>query len=102
MIHALISPILLWVLFIAYTALHARWETLRPEVKCVGGLVILAGLALDVAFNWTVGLLLGGTRDFTFSQKCGRLKRGDDWRAPVACYICRAWLDPFELGGHCK
>lgn len=96
------APLILWVLFLAYTALYARWATLRPEVKCVGAMVVLAGLAFDIAFNWTFGLVLGITPDWTLSQKCGRLKKGSDWRTPVACYICSNWLDPFEVGGHCK
>lgn len=93
---------LLWVLFLAYVQLRATWTTLRPEVKAAGAVVITLGWLLDVALNWTIGLVLGVTTDATLSQKCGRLKRTDGWRATVAGYICANWLDPFESGGHCR
>lgn len=92
----------LWVFFLAYTALKANWKGLRIEVKIVGGVVIAVGLLIDISINWTLGWLLGVGQEWTLSQRCGRLKQGDDWRASVACYLCRCWLDPFEQGGHCK
>ena len=98
----LASPLILWALFLAYSALLAQWKTLPLTTRILGGLIVLVAYVLDVAFNWSIGLLLGVTPDWTLSQKCGRLKRGDDWRAPVACWICRTLLDPFEIGGHCK
>lgn len=104
MIPALIiaSPLILWALFLAYTALLAQWHALPLTTRILGGIIVLVAFALDVAINWSFGLLLGPTPDWTLSQKCGRLKRSDDWRAPVACWICRTLLDPFEVGGHCK
>lgn len=99
---ALAVPFVLWALFLAYTALLAQWRWLPLTTRIAGALIVLVAFVLDVVFNWTFGLLLGATPDATFSQKCGRLKRGDDWRAPVACWICRTLLDPFESGGHCR
>jgi hypothetical protein len=99
----ILLPVLLWVLFLAYSALLAHWAELRIEVKAVGILVVLAGLVIDIAFNWTAGLALGITPDLTFSQKCGRLKYGPTgWRRSVAWYCCANWLDPFQNGGHCR
>lgn len=92
----------LWVFFLAYSALLANWKALRPEVKFVGCIVIAIGFVIDLGWNWSFGLVLGVTPDLTLSQKCGRLKYGEDWRAPVACYLCRSWLDPFQQGGHCR
>lgn len=102
MIYIPILLVALWVLFLAYTALYANWNSLRPEVKVVGALVVFFGLLVDTGINWTVGLTLGVTKDWTLSQKCGRLKRSGGWRATVATYLCRTWLDPFQLGGHCR
>lgn len=96
------APIVLWALFLAYTALLAQWRYLPLTTRIAGAMIVLVAFVLDVAFNWTFGLLLGMTSDWTFSQKCGRLKRGTDWRMPVACWICRTFLDPFESGGHCR
>jgi hypothetical protein len=93
---AIITPIILWVFFLAYSALRQFWHLLRWEVKAVGVFVVLIGFVIDVAFNWTIGLLLGITPDATFSQKCKRLKAGGGWRAPVARYLCDNWLNPFD------
>lgn len=99
----LLLPLLLWTLFLAYSALWAKRDSLRPEVKVAGILIILVGFLIDVAFNWSIGLALGVTPDLTFSQKCGRLKyEGEGWRRKVAWYCCTNWLDPFQNGGHCK
>lgn len=97
-----VSLLSLWTLFLAYTALLAQWRVLPLTTRILGAVIVLVAFALDVAINWSIGLLLGATPDWTLSQKCGRLKRGDDWRAPVACWICRTLLDPFEVGGHCR
>lgn len=94
--------LVLWTIYLAYTALLAQWDTLNIEVKTVGLLVVFVGYVLDVFINWTIGLALGITPDWTLSQKCGRLKYGEDWRQPIACYLCKCWLDPFQVGGHCK
>lgn len=98
----ILPPILLWVFFLAYSVLLANRYSLRIEVKVIGLVVIVIGGLVDIVFNWTIGLLLGVTPDLTFSQKCGRLKRGSDWRAQVAGYFCANWLDPFEIGGYWK
>jgi hypothetical protein len=97
---ALLALPTLWVFFLAYAGLKANWKTLRIEVKIVGALVVLVGFALDVAINWTIGLALGVTKDFTLSQKCKRLGRGNGWQADVAAYLCTNWLNPFD-SGHC-
>lgn len=100
---AFLLPFVLWVFFLAYSALLANWHSLSPEVKTMGVVVVLIGALIDIGFNWTAGLALGITPDWTFSQKCGRLKYGaPGWRQSFACYLCRNWLDPFQLGGHCK
>ena len=95
------SPIILWTCVLAYSALKPRWKLLRWEVKLVGIFVVLVGFAIDVAINWTVGLVLGVTRDVTLSQKCKRLRREDmGWRGDVAAYLCENWLNFFDPD-HC-
>ena len=96
-----LAPLALWTCFLAYAVLNPRWNTLRPEVKIVGGLVVVIGFAIDVAINWTAGIALGVTRDLTLSQKCKRLRREDmGWRGDVAEYLCDNWLNPFDES-HC-
>lgn len=92
----------LWVFFLAYVCIDAHWNSLSLEVKIVGGVVVFIGVIIDTGINWTLGLVLGITPDFTFSQKCGRLKRVGGWRSRVASYFCARWLDPFQVGGHCS
>lgn len=95
-----LALVALWTTFLAYTALKSQWKFLRPEVKIVGALVVLTGYTLDVAINWTLGLILGITQDMTLSQKCKRLGHGDGWQADVARYLCQNWLNAFEID-HC-
>ena len=97
-----IALVLLWTTFLAYVAIKAQWKFLRPEVKIVGALVVLVGFVLDMAINWTLGLILGVTQDVTLSQKCKRIRREDmGWRGDVAAYLCVNWLNPFDGGDHC-
>lgn len=97
----LTSLLALFALFLSYSALKAKWNQLRPEVKIVGIVLVLSGAILDVCINWTLGLVLGVTKDFTLSQKCKRLGREDDGiRGIVARYLCRNWLNPFDKE-HC-
>lgn len=105
MIYATIAslPFVVWVFFLAYTALKANWKTLRTEVKVVGFVVVTIGWFVDILLNLLASLLMADSpQELTFSQKCGRLKRVDNWRSDVAHYFCATWLDPFELGGHCR
>lgn len=97
-----VSAFVLWVFYLAYAALYASWEKLSLATKVLGSVVVFIGAVVDVTFNWTVGLLLGITRDVTFSQKISRLKKVGGWRASVSIWICANLLDPFQLGGHCS
>ena len=95
-----IAFIVLWVTFLAYAALKPRWKQLRLEVKVVGAIVVIAGFLLDIALNWTVGLIIGWG-NATLSQKCARLRKEDmGWRGDVAEYLCANWLNPFDAE-HC-
>ena len=96
--------LVLWVFFLAYSALLSNWKHLRIEVKLAGAVVVLVGGVVDVALNWTLGLALGvgPWKEWTLSQKCSRLKLEDGWRQAVALYLCSSWLDPFQVGGHCR
>jgi hypothetical protein len=102
------SPLVLWVFFLAYSALLANWKKLRPEVKAVGTVVIAIGLLVDVVFNLIASFLLAELpQEWTFSRRMGRYKswaalRPDHWRVKLAGYLCANWLDPFENGGHCR
>lgn len=103
-IDVLAAAYVLWLLFLAVMALKHAADDKRLNRTALVLAVPAVGAAglLDIGFNWSVGLLLGVTPDLTFSQKCGRLKQADDWRAPVARWICATLLDPFQIGGHCR
>ena len=110
MIAALIvlAALVLWVFFLAYSALLANWSKLRPEVRVAGAVVVAVGLAVDVVVNiGATFLLVELPQEWTFSQRMGRYKawaplRPDHWRVKLACYLCANWLDTFQNGGHCR
>lgn len=108
MILSLLLPLAilhLWTLFLSYSALKVTWNSLCLEVKIIGLVIVIYGFFVDVAINWTLGLLLGVTSDWTLSSKCGKLIRTlskESIRRKVAIYLCANWLDPFEIGGHCR
>lgn len=79
----------------------------------VGAPFAVVGWPLDVAFNWTYGLVLGVTDHLTLSGKLQYLRRVDrgekpdvhgiarPWRVAVANFVCEQLLNPFEKDGHC-
>jgi hypothetical protein len=104
----ILALLVLWVFFLAYSALLPRWAKLPPEVKLAGVLVVAVGLVVDVVINLSASFPLAELpQEWTFSQRMGRYKawaplRPDHWRVRLACYLCANWLDPFENGGHCR
>lgn len=94
---------LLWVLFLAAMALKHAWPALSMLVRVLAAPAVLFALALDVGFNLAATIpFVDLPHEATFSQRVSRYKRGSDWRAPVARWICANLLDPFEIGGHCR
>lgn len=94
---------LLWVLFLAVMALQHAWARLPGLVRALAVPAVAVAIALDIAFNLLASVLFADLpREWTFSQRMGRYKRGDDWRAAVARWCCANLLDPFEIGGHCR
>lgn len=95
---------LLWVLFLAVMALQNKWHDLPKTVKVLAIPAVLAAVTLDVLFNLTIGtvLFLDIPRQYTLSQRVGGYKQNNDWRRPIAVWICSNMLDPFQAGGHCK
>lgn len=98
---------LTWLAFLAVMALRWRWRALPNAVRAIALPAVLAAVALDIVFNFTIAcvlfLKLPTKGEWTFSQRVGNYKRRIDWRAPLATWICTNLLDPFEAdGAHCK
>lgn len=95
-----VSTLITWAWYWAFaTLLRSR----RPELREAGAYLRLAGLPLDILFNWFVGsiVFLEAPAELTFSR---RLKRhidgvwssGGTWRYPVALIICRVFIWPID------
>lgn len=97
----------LWLLFLAVMALKtARDNGKLPKVVLPFAYIILyVGLLVDFAVNITVAtvLFLELPKEGTVTSRVSRhLKESSGWRQKLAKFICGNFLDPFEIGGHCK
>jgi len=97
----------LWLLFLAVMALKtARDNGSLPKVVLPFAYIILyVGLLVDFVVNITVAtvLFLELPKEGTVTSRVSRhLKEEDGWRKKLAKFICGNFLDPFEIGGHCK
>ncbi len=93
----------LWVLFLAVMALQHAWDTLPVAVKVLAVPAVGVAMVLDVGLNLAASAVFADIpREFTFSRRMSRYKHGDDWRTPIARWICSNLLDPFDIGGHCR
>lgn len=98
----------LWLCFLG--AMIGRREYLDESNTSVerlawGGVAVVSvviGYPLDIAFNWTYGLVLGVTYDKTLSGKLAHIRETQDsgWRRNVADFICGRMLNPYD-DEHC-
>lgn len=98
---------LVWTFYLAVMHLDTarRQGTLTTAAKIAGYPVLLAGLAIDAAFNATWGSLifLEPPRELLFTARVSRLNDDTGWRGRLACWICLELLDPFDpRGRHCR
>ncbi len=93
------STLLLWLWYWAFTALL---RSTRPTFREAGDYLRIAGLPLDILYNWLVGSLvfLEAPAELTFSR---RLQRHIDvrpdavtWRYTVALMVCRVFIWPID------
>lgn len=93
----------LWAMFLAVMALRWAWYRLTAPVKVLAFPLVLIAFAADLIFNLFATVpFFDLPREATFSQRMGRYKYGDGWRAVVARWVCANLLDPFQIGGHCR
>lgn len=95
---------LFWLGFVFAMAARAAWDDLAWFVKLLVAPPVLAVVCIDVWTQWTIANVLfwDWAHEVTFTQRLGRYKRGDSrWRKAVATFICRYFLDVFQVGGHC-
>ena len=100
----IVDTIILWLLYLAVMALQ-RANTAKPLTgipRILAYTVLLAGWFWDFIYNITIGsiVLLDLPREFTLSQRLGRLARGPEgWRKRAAVWIATNLLNPFSNGG---
>lgn len=75
----------LWVLFLAAMSMRWAWPRMSITAKALATPVALLAFVLDILFNVAASIpFVDLPREATFSQRMGRYKTGDDWRAIVA------------------
>lgn len=96
---------LLWMFFLAVMALQWAKQrgVLSPTTLILAIPGILVAVLMDIALNIVATLpFLDRPHELTFSQRMGRYLREPSWRTPIAKVICGTFLDPFQIGGHCR
>lgn len=124
----LCSYVLVWVFYLAFTALEAKKDKLTPLPKAVARALLVIWAVADIVLNcgpgsltflqwpwrtWRSEEIRSATgmkavalrmRALTLTYRCGWNKTAlaTTWRGAVARWFCEVWLDPFQLGGHCR
>jgi hypothetical protein len=82
-------------------AIIERGERIHWSFRYPLYLGALVGLLLDVAWNWTGGIVVfrEAPREFTFTDRCKRHKGGHGWQRIRAHWWCEQ-LNKFDPG-HC-
>ena len=97
---------LVWIGYLAIMHLKlAHDEGMIPKVVMPFAYFTLAiGLILDFGFNMVSSVVfLELPHEFLFTQRCERhIGEGYGWRKIMARFICKTFLDPFALHGHCR
>lgn len=93
-----------WLAFISVMGLKERWGILSIPVKVIGAPFVLAFVVADVVLNYTLFTVIffDLPEESTFTKRLERYYWLTDWRGKSARIICQNFLDPFEIGGHCK
>lgn len=98
----LASAYILWVLFLAVMALSYTWRTLPKVTKVLALPAVAVAFVLDVAINlFATFIFVDLPQEWMLTQRVTRYKQTDTWRRPIALWMCRNMLDPFDVGGHC-
>lgn len=99
-----------WTLYLAVMNLKMERDRLKLEgkdftieQKIFGYPMLLIGLCMDVVMNFFVGtiLFLEIPKEMLLTTRCQRHMKDDTKRGKMARWICKHFLDPFEIGGHC-
>lgn len=103
------SFLVAWVLYIVAQTCYSRYLKANSDGTRLlfGLLTVVFGvpcLVLDIAWNWTYGLVLGATWDLTLSGKLDTIREmvPGGWRRDVADFVCQHMLNPYDpRGPHC-
>jgi hypothetical protein len=92
-----------WLVFIVVMAAKASWNTLTLTAKIMLAPVCVLGVLLDVFFNIFIAtfLLVDFPREAMFTHRLDRYEGMTGWRQTFALWMCRTFLNPFQIGGHC-
>jgi hypothetical protein len=94
-----------WTCFLACAALYGQWKTLPIPVKILAAPIALAGIVIDVVWEFTGACImfmdLPPPNCITFTQRLSYYLKESGWRNKVANMICTYLLNPFQVGSHC-
>ena len=95
----------MWTAYLSIMNLKRNIKSISPVAKPFGYLLLFRGLILDVLFNLIIGTIsfMELPREWLFTNRCIRHKRGNGWRKSVALWWCRHFMDAFDpSGSHCS
>jgi hypothetical protein len=107
-LYVLLGAIGGWVLLVNFFVAIMHTKAVLDRGEKIPGLFRLplylgavVGLILDIAFNWTLGIVIyrEPPQEFTFTSRCSRHKQGHGWRKEKAEWWCKQ-LNKFDPG-HC-
>lgn len=92
-----------WLIFICAISTKNIWPTLSNLTRALLLPVGLLGVLMDVFFNIFIAtpLLLDWPREWLFTQRMDNYEFTTGWRKTFALWLCRTFLNPFQVGGHC-
>jgi len=99
-----------WTLYLASTAILWKREDLQEEgkdfvwqQKVLGYAVLGIGAAVNISFNYTVAWVVfwEKPKSLFFTDRLQNHMHEPGYRGRLSRSICKYFLDPFEIGGHC-
>lgn len=97
-----------WKSFLAIMSLKKNKQAVRsatPIARIMAYIMLAEGLVYDISLNFIVGTIAFYElpKELLFTNRCSRhLKGANSLRKHRAEWFCKNWLDPYDVGNHCK
>jgi len=97
--------VVLWALYLAVMNLKRNRDKATKTTWIMAFPVLIVGVIIDILFNWVIGsvIFLEFPRETVFTARLSRHSGCGTWRAKIAEWFCKHFLDAFDpSGNHCK